>query len=74
MINSYNAGDSCVAEGVRMYMEGKDVDELPNGKDLFLAIAEFSRQADGGRYISRYGTEAREYVPKIWAQAAVLQA
>ncbi len=75
VINSYNAGDSCVAEGVRLYMEEKRIEDLPEGKDLFLTIAEFSKQAENDDgYISRYGTEARQYVPRIYAQAAVLQA
>jgi hypothetical protein len=75
MINSYNAGAARIAEAVRLYIENTPVGDMPKGKDLFIAIADFARAAkvaNRGRYLNAYGNEAREYVPRVYAQAEVL--
>lgn len=72
IINSYNAGAACVAEGVSLYLEHMKGKELPIGKDLFIAIADFAAETKGGKYVSNYGKHAREYVPRIYAQAKAL--
>ncbi|MEN9921830.1 MAG: Transglycosylase domain [Candidatus Parcubacteria bacterium] len=74
MVNSYNAGAARIGEGVRRYIAATPSEYIPEGKDLFLAIADFSKQAKHGRYLTAYGPEAREYVPRVYAQAAVLRA
>ncbi len=77
MINSYNAGAARVAEAVRLYVENTPVNDMPKGKDLFIAIADFARAAkiaNRGRYLTAYGDDAREYVPRVYAQAEVLRA
>lgn len=75
MINSYNAGAARVAEAVRLYIESTPVNDMPKGKDLFVAIADFARAAkvaNRGRYLTAYGDDAREYVLRVYAQAEVL--
>ena len=74
MVNSYNAGAARIGEGVKRYLATTNGRHLPKGKDLFLAIVDFSKQSKHGRYLAAYGPDARAYVPKIYAQAAVLQA
>lgn len=74
MVNSYNAGAARIGEGVRRYVAATPSEYMPEGKDLFLAIADFSKQAKHGRYLTAYGPEAREYVPRVYAQAAALRA
>ena len=71
-LNSYNAGPDSVGEAVRKYFEGAEnrAKQL-TGRDLFLDIADFARQRDGG-LLGSYGEHAREYVPRIYAKAAVL--
>lgn len=75
MINSYNAGAARVAEAVRLYIENTPVGDMPQGKDLFIAIADFALEArvkNRGRYLKAYGPDAREYVPRVYAQAEAL--
>lgn len=71
-IGAYNAGPDRVAEAVRLYVESVQVDDMKPGKDLFLAIAEFANRSTGGKYLSGYGKEAREYVSRVYANATVL--
>jgi hypothetical protein len=72
MVNSYNAGSSRVAEAVKEYIRNTDVEQMPEGEDLFLAIADYAMKNKQGR-LGRYGKDAREYVPRIYAQAEMLR-
>ncbi|MCA9357946.1 lytic transglycosylase domain-containing protein [Candidatus Kaiserbacteria bacterium] len=72
MVNSYNAGSSRVADAVKEYIRSTEVEDMPDGQDLFLAIADFAVASKRGR-LGGYGKHAREYVPRIYAQAEVLR-
>lgn len=74
LVNSYNAGASRVGEGVKQYCERVPLGRMPEGKDLFLAMADYSYRAKSGTYLAGYSTEAREYVSKVYAWAEVLNA
>lgn len=71
-INSYNAGPDRVAEAVRMFVESVQLADMKPGMDLFLAIADFAEQSSGGEYLSGYSEHAREYTPRVYANAQVL--
>jgi len=72
MINSYNAGAARVGEAARLYCQKTPVEKIPKGKELFLAIANFAEASEEGNFLKAYNKEAREYVPRIYAQAEVL--
>lgn len=72
MLTSYNAGSSRVAEAVVGYIRNADIDSMPDGKDLFVAIADYGVKSKRGR-LGGYGKHSREYVTRIYAQAEVLQ-
>jgi hypothetical protein len=75
MVNSYNAGAARMAEAVRLYIENTPVHDMPKGKDFFIAVADFAKAAkvaNRGRYLTAYGKDAREYVPRVYAQAETL--
>lgn len=75
MINAYNAGGALMGEALRMYVERTDVSHrLPPGKDLFIAIANFARESEEGKYLDRYKDEARQYVTRIYANSNILHA
>lgn len=74
LINSYNAGAARVGEGVKQYFDRTPLRKMPDGKDVFIAIADSSLSSRRGQYMTGYGPEAREYVPKVYAWAKVLQA
>lgn len=71
MLNSYNAGSSRVAEATRLFIETVDLEEVPAGDDLFIAIADFAKQSSVGKYLKEYKNDSREYVPRIYAQAEI---
>ena len=71
-INSYNAGPDRVAEGVRLFVESNNLDELKPGKDLFITIADFVEQSEDGQYLDGYKEHAREYTSRVYANASVL--
>ena len=72
-INAYNAGPARVAEVVQKYLDSVQMDDMPEGKDLFLAIATFGELAKdethAGKYLDGYSTEAKEYVSEVIATA-----
>ncbi|HEY0964537.1 MAG TPA: transglycosylase SLT domain-containing protein [Candidatus Paceibacterota bacterium] len=75
IINAYNAGGALMGEALRMYVERNDIaHRMPPAKDLFISIANFARDSEEGKYLSRYGDEARQYVTRIYANANVLHA
>ncbi len=75
MINAYNAGGALMGEALRLYVERTDVaNRIPPGKDLFIEIANFAHESDEGKYLDRYGDEARQYVTRIYANSNVLHA
>lgn len=67
LINSYNVGTSRMAEAVNLYLEQTSLEDMPKGKDLFIAIANFAEMSNDGKYLDRYNVESREYVPKVYA-------
>lgn len=69
MINSYNTGIGTMTKVVKTYAENKAVSEMPTGDKLFLDIISF---AIDSKAVPAYGKEAREYVPRIYAQAEIL--
>lgn len=71
VVNAYNAGARRVGEGVKHFLDTQDTTDLPVGPDMFLVLADHMRESDEG-VMDRYGTHAREYVPRIYAQAALL--
>ena len=71
MVNAYNAGGALMGEALRLFLERSPQPNF-SGKDFFLALADFAEASDGGEYLSRYGNEAREYVPRIYANANVI--
>ncbi len=73
MINSYNAGSARVGEAARLFIATRSIEELPTGKELFLAMAKFAESSEDGEYLDAYGQHAREYVTRIYAQAEVLR-
>lgn len=76
-LNSYNAGPDRVGEAVRRYYEAAvNRAKQLTGRDLFLDIADFAyshhKKVDKSDMLHAYGPHAREYVPRIYAKAAVL--
>jgi hypothetical protein len=71
-LNSYNAGPDRVGEAVSRYFElPENRAKRLTGRDLFLDIANFAQESEDG-LLDRYGEHAREYVPRIYAKASVL--
>ena len=70
-INAYNAGAGLIGEAVKRYVETHTIDRKLSGKDIFLAIADFAQQNEEG-VLSRYANEAREYVPRIYANTNLI--
>ena len=68
VLNSYNAGAKRMSEAIKHYAEKTPVTKMPNGPELYIAIANFAEQSNEGKYLARYEKEQREYVPKIYAQ------
>jgi hypothetical protein len=72
-INSYNAGEFRVADGVKSFVRRYSLRELPSGKDLYLAVADHARKSNESELLSRYGNDSREYVTKVYANADVME-
>jgi hypothetical protein len=72
IVNSYNVGAKRMSEAVRLYVKEIPVEKMPNGKELYLAIADHAISSKKGK-LSRYGEESREYVAKTYAQAEILK-
>lgn len=72
MVNSYNSGIGTMTEVMKTYVEKTSVEDMPEGKELFLDIANFGKQAKGSKNLNSYGSQAREYVTRVYAQAEVL--
>lgn len=70
-INAYNAGAGLIGEAVKRYVETHTIDRKLSGKDIFLAVADFAQQNEEG-VLSRYANEAREYVPRIYANSNLI--
>ncbi|MCA9356993.1 transglycosylase SLT domain-containing protein [Candidatus Nomurabacteria bacterium] len=80
IISGYNVGAARVGEAVRLYCidEHKRIiageitlDMLPQGKELFLAIADFAKESDVND-LKKYGSESREYVLRVYAKTEAL--
>lgn len=74
LLNAYNAGAATMGEAAKVYVENVPVEDMPTGKDLFVAVADFAADYNGGKYVKNYRSEAREYVTRIYANADVLEA
>jgi hypothetical protein len=71
VLNAYNAGARRVGEGVKHFLETQDVASMPVGPDTFIVLADHMASTEAG-VVAQYRTHAREYVPRVYAQAAVL--
>lgn len=72
VVNAYNVGAKRMAEAVQLYLERTPLESVPEGKDLYLAIAEFAKNSKEGRYLAGYQEQSFEYVLKIYALAEAL--
>lgn len=72
MINSYNTGSSRMAEAVKFYLARTPAKKIPTGKELYVAIADYAKSSREGEHLSGYKEHSREYVPRIYAQAEIL--
>jgi hypothetical protein len=71
MINSYNSGSSRLAAAVnQFFVPERDISGLV-GKELFLAMVDFAQETETG-ILSRYRSDAREYVSRAYALSRVL--
>lgn len=80
IISSYNAGSARVGEAARLYYMDEQArlargeivdDQLPRGKELFLAIVDFAKASKDASLV-KYGDESREYVLQVYAKAEAL--
>jgi hypothetical protein len=71
LINSYNAGSKRLADVVNEFFTPKrNLDGL-SGKDIYLAMANYAHENEEGT-MEKYGTDAREYVSKVYALSQIL--
>lgn len=71
-ISGYNTGPDRAAAAARLYVESIQLNDMPVGKDLFMAIANFAEASEEG-LLSGYKQESREYVTRVYAAANVLK-
>jgi hypothetical protein len=81
LINSYNAGTGRL-RGIIKWFEERPRSEKENltdsyprgfGNDLFYKMAEATRGHHENPALKRYGQDAREYTPRVYALAHLLQ-
>ncbi|MCA9359151.1 lytic transglycosylase domain-containing protein [Candidatus Kaiserbacteria bacterium] len=65
LINAHNTGAKGMADVVSAYLDAIPSDEVPTGKDLYIAIADFGKN----NKVGGYGDEARGYAMMIYAYA-----
>jgi len=70
-IGGYNTGPDRIAYAAKKYNESIQLNDMPAGKDLFIAIANYAELSDEG-LLSGYKHESREYVTRVYAAAQVL--
>jgi len=72
VISGFHTGPDRIAEAARRYVQSVQLNDMPAGKDLFLAIATYGAASSEG-LLDGFKTESREYVTKVYAAANVLQ-
>lgn len=70
-ISGYNAGPDRIAFAAKRFAESVQVNDMPTGKDLFIAIVNYAEQSNEG-LLDGYGPEAREYVTRVYANAQIV--
>lgn len=71
-ISGFHTGPDRIAEAVRRYTDSVQIDDMPAGKDLFLAIATYGALSNEG-LLSGFKEESKEYVTQVYAIADVLE-
>lgn len=71
-ISGFHTGPDRIAEAVRSYTDSVQIDDMPVGKDLFLAIATHGALSNEG-LLSGFREESMEYVTQVYALADVLE-
>jgi hypothetical protein len=72
VISGFHTGPDRIAQAARRYVQSVQLNDMPPGKDLFLAIASYGSASSEG-LLDGFKTESREYVTKVYAAANVLQ-
>jgi len=72
LVNSYNVGVGRMVNAVNHYLENTKADELPEGRYLYLAIADSAFNANEGN-LKEYREHSRQYVSKVHAFADKLK-
>lgn len=72
-INSYNAGEARVADAVNHFAKNFSREQIPSGKDLYLAVADHASKSNESDLLRGYKRHSREYVTKVYANADVLE-
>ena len=72
MINAYNTGGGRMSEAVNEYLHTVDPEDMPDGHDLYVAIADFAYDSKKGK-LGGYGPDSRGYVAGVYAHATKMQ-
>jgi len=72
MINSYHSGTGRMVEAVESYVDVTSNEEMSEGHDLYLAIADFAHVSDEG-YLEDYRDASRAYTSGVYAFAEKLK-
>lgn len=71
IINAYNAGGPMIGKVIKDFVNNVSSDEMVSGRDLFLQIVDYAKE-NNRKEFKNYADEAREYVPRVYAMAEVL--
>jgi len=72
LINAYNVGGPGIGKMVDEFVANTPQEYMSSGKDLFMQFSDFSYESaseDG----NAYGNDAREYVQRVYGNAAMLE-
>lgn len=72
IVNAYNAGGPMMGKAVKDFVDNVSDEEISSGRDLFLQIVNYVKENNKGEF-KNYADEAREYVPRVYAMAEVLE-
>jgi hypothetical protein len=72
VISGFHTGPDRIAEAFRNYTNSVQLNDMPVGKDLFLAVVTYAEISNEG-LLSGFQTESRDYVAKVYAAATVLE-
>ena len=71
ILNAYNGGAARVSQAVGYYVDNTKIEDIPEGSDLYIAIADYAENSSEG-YLEEYKNESREYVSRTYAWAEIL--